>query len=96
VNRGAPSEDARAIRGRKRPRSVREAAARDPSRFDESRCAICGNGPPDGKRLDADHNHRTGVQRGLLCNNCNAGLGRFSEDSRLLRRAVDYLTGAPL
>jgi hypothetical protein len=29
--------------------------------------------------------------RGLLCNACNAGLGRFDENPDLLHRAVDYI-----
>jgi hypothetical protein len=98
VNRGAPSEEARAIRGRKRPRRAQEAAARDRSRFDEDRCAICGSPPPPGRRLDLDHEDTpTGPKyRGLTCRACNNGLGMFRHDTRLLLRAVDYLTGAPL
>src|SRR5690606_6004421 len=36
-------------------------------------CAICGI----NEATDIDHDHRTGVVRGILCNGCNTGLGMF-------------------
>lgn len=59
-------------------------------------CAICGS--PETRivkgtlnSLVVDHNHETGVIRGLLCALCNTALGKFHDDPDLLRRAAEYL-----
>lgn len=53
-------------------------------------CAICGH-QPKRKPLVLDHNHRTGDVRGLLCSDCNAGLGSLGDHPAILARAFDYL-----
>jgi hypothetical protein len=55
-------------------------------------CAICGRALcPTGRDFCVDHNHDTGVVRGLLCFVCNTGLGAFRDRRELLLRALEYL-----
>lgn len=54
------------------------------------KCAICKT-YRDKWALYVDHNHKTGKVRALLCNNCNSGIGFFSENQDLLRQAIEYL-----
>jgi hypothetical protein len=60
-------------------------------------CCICGQ--PDGKYpndLCVDHQHSTGVIRGMLCRKCNTGLGCFRDDLSLLEKASVYLKASCL
>lgn len=52
-------------------------------------CAICGG--KRKRRLAVDHDHATGRVRGLLCDNCNMGVGKFQDSSELLQKAISYL-----
>ena len=54
-------------------------------------CAICGEARPEERTLHVDHDHGTGVIRGLLCFRCNNALGDFREEYELFQRAADYL-----
>ena len=54
-------------------------------------CALCGEAPFEGRIMSVDHDHRTGVVRGILHNICNMGLGAFWDDPRRLRQAAEYL-----
>lgn len=60
-------------------------------------CAICKKKEKrknrSGKiyKLHVDHCHKTGKIRGLLCHNCNTGIGRFKDDLILLNQALEYL-----
>lgn len=53
-------------------------------------CYICDN-PPGKYRLSVDHCHESGTVRGLLCHDCNHGLGKFKDNIGLLFRAIKYL-----
>lgn len=56
------------------------------------RCAICRYKPSfDSYALAVDHDHKTGFVRGLLCGNCNLGLGNFKDNPELLKKAIIYL-----
>jgi hypothetical protein len=56
-------------------------------------CAICV-GLPGVRALGVDHDHATGLIRGLLCSNCNRGIGHFKDKPELLREAAEYLERA--
>lgn len=65
-------------------------------------CAICGKPPTQqgrGKHLHVDHDHDCCDEtptcgkcvRGLLCFQCNVGLGKFGDEGMLLVAAAYYL-----
>lgn len=61
-----------------------------------NRCDICGN-VMEGRReraLHVDHCHNGGGVRGLLCGDCNRGLGCFHDDPARMRSAIAYLERA--
>lgn len=53
----------------------------------EKGCRICGL----LDKLVVDHNHSTGRLRGMLCSECNFGLGKFKDSKELLLKAFKYL-----
>ncbi len=58
----------------------------------EFKCKICGKHENDQvRRLSLDHDHKTGEIRGLLCDNCNVGLGNFQDSPEILQSAINYL-----
>ena len=63
-------------------------------------CAICGATEAGGGRdwaIDHDHSCCPGkfscgqCVRGLLCHNCNVGIGMLKDSPERIRRAIDYI-----
>lgn len=54
----------------------------------DGQCGICFY---SHERLHVDHNHTTGTVRGLLCSNCNKGIGLLQDSASVIRSAADYL-----
>jgi hypothetical protein len=58
-------------------------------------CAICGSEGKGGRgitrKLVVDHCHETGTIRGLLCANCNTGIGLLKENKSTLAAAIHYI-----
>jgi hypothetical protein len=52
-------------------------------------CPICRRAPA----VHVDHDHVTLAIRGVLCADCNTGMGQMRDNSWVLRRAIEYLTG---
>lgn len=64
--------------------------------FQGGRCYICRRATGVRKRLSVDHDHKTGLVRGLLCTMCNRNvLGHLRDDPEAVQRAKDYLLDPP-
>jgi hypothetical protein len=55
------------------------------------RCAICECEQDPNRSFEVDHNHETNEVRGLLCLNCNTGIGKLQDSEVILQAAIDYL-----
>jgi hypothetical protein len=60
-------------------------------------CAICKNSETATrlgkvKALSVDHCHKSGAIRGLLCSDCNTGIGKLKDDVKILQSAIHYLS----
>lgn len=61
--------------------------------FQGGRCATCPATLADSttRNLHVDHDHVTGLIRGLLCSHCNRALGNVKDDADRLLRLAGYL-----
>jgi Recombination endonuclease VII len=50
-------------------------------------CAVCRSRPA----TQVDHDHKTGVVRGILCLYCNAAMGAFRDSPMIMTNAIKYL-----
>lgn len=62
-------------------------------KLQDGKCACCRSIIKRGRfeRLAVDHCHTTGLARGLLCCNCNLGIGLLGDNLKGLKQALDYL-----
>ena len=65
------------------------------------KCMICGrelflhgSSVDKSKIARVDHNHETGEIRGLLCSDCNRGIGLLKDNPLFLANAIKYLENA--
>lgn len=52
-----------------------------------NKCAICGK----ECELFVDHEHKSNKFRGLLCTQCNTGIGMLKDDVTILDNAIKYI-----
>lgn len=55
----------------------------------DGKCAICK--VVLGLKFDVDHDYRTNKIRGILCPDCNKGIGRLKDSVEILKQAILYL-----
>ena len=57
----------------------------------DNKCLICLR--PFGLDVEPhiEHDHLSGWVRGIVCEECNFGLGKFGDDVEVMQRAVEYL-----
>lgn len=79
-------------RERKRNYGLTADAFAELLRSQNHRCKICLVSFSERESC-VDHDHITGYVRGLLCHQCNRGLGAFCDNRNSLLRAVRYLRG---
>ena len=77
------------VKFRKHRYGVTANALGDMIKQQDNKCAICGDNFEE--KICVDHNHNSGVVRGLLCNGCNVGLGAFRDNADILGKAISYL-----
>ena len=62
------------------------------SKITGGKCEICHKPLILAKgKYAIDHCHKTGKIRGVLCQQCNQGLGCFQDDVVLIQDAIQYL-----
>ena len=67
-----------------------KAGSRVPHEKEGPRCEIC-RCCTFGGVLYQDHDHNSLKDRGLLCSQCNLGLGMFADNTHWIRAAAEYL-----
>lgn len=64
----------------------------------DGKCAICLRIPDEDNKANVDHDHsgntkrgEPGFVRGILCMQCNIGIGKFGDNVEMLQKAIRYL-----
>ena len=94
------TEEGRMVLRLRKIRSERGEAAAVWFEKQKPMCKICGKtvhkAPENSKdkqnQAVIDHDHKTGKLRGLLCHQCNVGIGNFKDDVNILLTAILYLS----
>jgi hypothetical protein len=82
-----------------RARNIRRLYGIEPEEYESimkkqhDACAICTISFAGGKKknIHVDHSHETQNVRGILCNNCNIGLGHIDESTATITNMIIYL-----
>lgn len=85
--RETPTQGDPGLQRRARRYGMAESDIWDISSAQSGLCGICSERP----WTVLDHDHSTGLFRGLLCHRCNEGLGCFDDDPLRLLGAQEYL-----
>lgn len=56
------------------------------------KCGICFEKITSQKSKHIDHCHESNKVRGVLCTNCNVGLGMFKDNRLSLLNAIDWIS----
>lgn len=56
-------------------------------------CPICSKRTIAGitSKVVLEHDHHSGKVRGWVCDSCNTGIGRFKDDKKLLKKAIQFI-----
>ena len=57
-------------------------------------CQICNKNPDNlGQKrgLSIDHDHKTGITRGVLCSTCNQRIGMYFDNEDTFKKIMEYL-----
>lgn len=61
-------------------------------KYQNHTCAICGSKyHGQGSRFVVDHDHDTGILRGMLCHQCNLMLGHCKDNIYIMMKMIEYL-----
>lgn len=82
------------IRARERLYDMPEGTLQALYELQDKHCALC-NDRATLPNLMVDHDHATGIVRGLLCRRCNAVLHTGKDNRAWLEKAIQYIEDSP-